>query len=126
MEKYKNRIKISHGMNKGRPIKSMIRQNMIEILYFLKKAYGYEIYKVYNAVFPKVTLRSMYYNLKKGVQLKEFKVENIIAEKGDYSWGAEAEKIYYSLDKGAKPKIDIKIKKYIEKNNNKLRRMKKM
>jgi len=106
-------------MNKGRPIKSEIRENMIEILYFLKKAYGYEIYKVYNAVFPKVTLRSMYYNLKKGVQLKEFKVENIIAEKGDYSWGAEAEKIYYKLDTNAKPKINQRVKKYIEKRNKK-------
>jgi hypothetical protein len=32
-------------MRKGRPIKSEIRQNMVEILKDVKKAYGYEIYK---------------------------------------------------------------------------------
>lgn len=102
-------------MPRGRPIKSEIRQNMVEILYFLKKAYGYEIHKVYNDIFPKATLRSMYYNLRKGVELGEFKVEKIASEKGDYSWGAEAEKIYYVLGPKAKPKADLKVKKYLDK-----------
>jgi len=56
-------------MKKGRPVKSEIRQNMVEILHFIPKAYGYELYKVYVAIFPKVTLRSIYYHLKKGVDL---------------------------------------------------------
>ena len=46
-------------MKKGRPVRSEIRQNIVEILHFIKKAYGYEIYKIYVAIFPKVTLRSI-------------------------------------------------------------------
>ncbi|NQV08562.1 hypothetical protein HQ529_01770 [Candidatus Woesearchaeota archaeon] len=102
-------------MKRGRPIKSEIRQNMIEVVYFLKKAYGYEIFKVYSAVYPRATLRSMYYNLKKGVELEEFKIEKIASEKGDYSWGSEAEKKYYTLGRRAKPKPDIRVKKYLDK-----------
>lgn len=102
-------------MPRGRPIKSEIRQNIIEILFFMKKGYGYEIYKVYIAIFPKVTMRSIYYHLKKGTDLKEFKVEKIEKEKGDYSWGAEAEKIYYALDDKAKPVSNDKVKEYFDK-----------
>ena len=53
-------------MPKGRPVKSEIRQNIVEILYFMKQGYGYEIYKAYVKIFPKVTMRSIYYHLKKG------------------------------------------------------------
>jgi len=102
-------------MPRGRPIKSIIRQNIIEILYFLKQAYGYDIYKVYINVFPKVTMRSIYYHLKKGVALEEFKVNKIEKEKGDYSWGSEAEKVYYGLGPKAKPKIEKRVKQYLDK-----------
>jgi hypothetical protein len=101
-------------MPRGRPVKSQIRQNIVEILYFLGKAYGYDIYKIYKAVYPKVTLRSIYYHLRKGVQLGEFKVEKIEREKGDYSWGGEAEKIYYALGPNAKPSVDQKVKDYLD------------
>ncbi|MBW2978423.1 hypothetical protein KY331_06270 [Candidatus Woesearchaeota archaeon] len=101
--------------SKGRPVKSEIRQNIVEILYFLKEGYGYEIYKVYINVFPKATMRSIYYHLKKGVGLGEFKVKRIKAEKGEYSWGGEAEKIYYCLGSNAKPKMNKRIKEYLEK-----------
>jgi len=67
-------------MTRGRPVRSVIRQNVVEILFHLGKAYGYDIYKIYKAVFPKVTLRSIYYHLKKGVSLGEFKVEKIEQE----------------------------------------------
>ena len=100
---------------KGRPIKSEIRQNIIEILYFLKEGYGYDIYKIYINVFPKVTMRSVYYHLKKGVELGEFKVKRIKAEKGEYSWGGEAEKTYYCLGSNAKPKMNKRVKEYLEK-----------
>ncbi|MBW2965763.1 hypothetical protein KY342_01515 [Candidatus Woesearchaeota archaeon] len=100
---------------KGRPVESAIRQRIVEILYFLKEGYGYDIYKVYSAVYPKATMRSIYYHLKKGVELGEFKVKRIKSEKGDYSWGGEAEKIYYSLGPNAKPKVDKKIKEYLDK-----------
>ena len=102
-------------MPRGRPIKSEIRQNIVEILFFMKKGYGYEIYKAYVALFPKVTMRSIYYHLKKGVDLNEFKVEKIEKEKGDYSWGGEAEKIYYALDDKAKPVGNDKVREHFEK-----------
>jgi hypothetical protein len=100
---------------RGRPVNSVIRQNIVEILFFLGKAYGYDIYKHYIELYPKVTLRSIYYHLKKGVDLGEFEVEKIEKEKGDYSWGEMAEKIYYKLGNNAKPKADKKVKSYFDK-----------
>jgi len=102
-------------MPKGRPVKSEIRQNVVEILHFMKEGYGYEIYKAYVAIFPKVTMRSIYYHLKKGVSLEEFKVSKVEKAKGDYSWGPEAEKIYYSLGANAKPTSNEKVKEHFEK-----------
>lgn len=101
-------------MERGRPVKSIIRENITEIIYFMKKSYGYNIFKVYNNVFPKVTLRSIYYNLKKGVALGDFKIGKISSEKGNYSWGNEAEKIYYVLA-NAKARGDMRVRKYLEK-----------
>jgi hypothetical protein len=101
-------------MARGRPVGSGIRQNIVEILYFLKQGYGYDIYKVYRETFPAVTLRSIYYHLRKGVSLEEFKVQKIKLEKGNYSWGESAKKIYYSLGKSAKPTIVEKVKKTID------------
>ena len=106
-------------MLRGRPIKSEIRQNIIEILYFIKEGYGYDIYRTYITIFPKVTMRSIYYHLKKGVDLHEFKVSRIQKEKGDYSWGPEAEKIYYSLGENAKPAGNEKAREYFSKKENK-------
>ncbi len=68
-------------MKKGRPVQSQIRQNIIEILFFLKKGYGYNIYKVYKKIFPNTTMRSIYYHLKKGTELGEFKINKIEKEK---------------------------------------------
>jgi len=101
-------------MAKGRPVRSEIRQNMVEILYFMKQGYGYEIYKAYIVIFPKVTMRSIYYHLKKGVSLNEFKVNKIEKEKGNYSWGGEAEKIYYGLGDSAKASGNEKVKEYFD------------
>jgi len=100
---------------RGRPIGSSIRQNLVEILYFRKKAYGYDLYKDYCALFPKVTLRVIYYHLKKGAALKEFELEEVKMEKGDYSWGGEAEKKYYKLGINAYPRIDKRVKLFFEK-----------
>ena len=102
-------------MARGRPAKSEIRQNIVEILFFIKRGYGYDIYKIYREVFAPVTMRSIYYHLKKGVELGEFKVKKIKAEKGNYSWGGEAEKIYYALGPNAKPKIEKRVKEYLDK-----------
>ena len=102
-------------MGRGRPVKSRIRQNIIEILYFMKKDYGYDIYKTYREIFPKVTMRVIYYHLKKGVETGEFKVEAIKSEKGEYSWGPSAEKIYYVLGKNARPLISKRVEDYFRK-----------
>ncbi len=104
---------------RGRPVESAIRQRIVEILHFLKEGYGYDISKVYMAVYPRVTMRSIYYHLKKGVSLGEFKVKRIKSEKGNYSWGGEAEKVYYALGTKAKPKIDKKVKEYLDKQKKK-------
>jgi hypothetical protein len=90
-------------MARGRPIKSQIRQNIIELLYFLKEGYGYAIYKHYRELFPPVTMRVIYYHLKKGKELGEFKVNRIAKEEGSFSWGPNAEKIYYGLGDEARP-----------------------
>jgi len=82
---------------RGRPKKSLIRQNIVEILYYIKKGYGYDIYKTYVQIFPKVTMRSIYYNLRKGVDTGEIEIKEVKKEKGNYSWGGEVEKIYYCL-----------------------------
>jgi len=103
-------------MPKGRPSGSKIRENIKEILYFLGEGYGYDVYKIYLAVYPKVTLRSIYYHLKKGVQLEEFKVKKIAPEQGSYSWGSQAERTYYSLGQNAKPIADIRVKEFLEKD----------
>ncbi len=100
---------------RGRPVKSAIRQNIIEILNFIKRGYGYEIYKIYVKAFPKVTMRSIYYHLKKGTALNEIKIEKIESVKGEYSWGPEAEKKIYILGPNAKPKGDPRVKEALNK-----------
>jgi hypothetical protein len=95
-------------MSRGRPVNSVIRQNIVEILFDIGKGYGYDIYKKYLLHYPEVTLRSIYYHLKKGTEIGEFEIERIEKEKGDYSWGETAEKIYYKLGKSASPKGNIK------------------
>ncbi|MFC2135816.1 hypothetical protein ACFLTH_14460 [Bacteroidota bacterium] len=102
-------------MTAGRPIGSMVRQNIVEILHFMKRAHGYDLYKVYLDLFPHVSLRLIYYHLKKGVDTHEFVVEKVENEKGDYSWGETAEKIYYALGNQANPIILPQVKKYFEK-----------
>ncbi len=106
-------------MRRGRPTKSRIRQNIIEILAVTGKAYGYQIHKIYNAIYPQCTREVVYYNLRKGVALNEFKIEEIKLEKGDYSWGSTVEKKYYVLGRNAKPKGDARVKEYFSKQKKK-------
>jgi len=81
----------------------------------MKEGYGYEIYKQYRSLFPKVTMRSIYYHLKKGLAIKEFKISRVEKERGSYSWGPEAEKTYYSLGENAKPTMPDPVKEYFDK-----------
>lgn len=101
--------------HRGRPVGSGVRNNIIDILYFLKSAYGYEIYKHYIELFPKVTLRLMYYHLAKGISMGEFKVEKVERNEGDYSWGKSSERTIYSLGENAKPAMNTDVKEYFEK-----------
>ena len=103
-------------MKRGRPVQSEIRQNMIEILFFLGEAYGYQIYKVYKEVYPSVTLRSMYYHLKKGTEIGEFKKVRIEKDEGDYSWGPSAERKIYALGDEANPSGDERVEQYLKEN----------
>ncbi|MEA2036073.1 MAG: hypothetical protein U9O94_01085 [Nanoarchaeota archaeon] len=104
-------------MARGRPVKSQIRQNIIELLFFLKEGYGYDIYKQYKGIFSPVTMRVIYYHLKKGAELGEFRVNKVIRENGNFSWGNEVEKIYYSLGKEAQPTGDLRVKEFIDRKN---------
>jgi len=100
-------------MVKGRPIKSKIRQNIVEILHYLDEGYGYQVAKIYNEIFPSATQRSIYYNLQKGLLTKEIAVHKIEEEEGDFSWGSVVEKKYYSLGKNAEPKGEKRVKEYL-------------
>jgi hypothetical protein len=62
-------------------------------------------------------MRVIYYHLKKGTDLGEFKVNKVIRENGDFSWGNEAEKIYYSLGKEAQPSGSERVRDAIERKN---------
>jgi len=104
-------------MVRGRPVKSQIRQNIIELLFFLKEGYGYDIYRHYMDIFPPVSMRVIYYHLRKGSDLGEFKVNKIVKENGNFSWGSVAEKIYYSLGKEASPVGNERVKEIIERKN---------
>ncbi len=99
----------------ARPHGSPIRQNIVEILSVIRKGHGYEIFKIYREIYPKATMRSIYYHLKKGVATGEFTVVKIEKSKGDYSWGAEAEKVIYALGANAKAKGDNRVKAVAEK-----------
>lgn len=101
-------------MPRGRPTGSIIRQNVVEILFYLQKGYGYQLSKLYNQLFPKVTQRSVYYHLRKGIITQEIEVHAVEQEKGDFSWGQLVEKTYYALGKNAAPRGNERIKNFLE------------
>ncbi len=108
-------------MPRGRPTKSQIRQNIVEILFYLKSGYGYNISKVYNEIFPPVSQRSIYYHLRKGITTGEIQIEEIKEEKGEFSWGQKVEKTYYSLGKEASIKGNKTVQKYFAKQKSLLK-----
>ena len=104
-------------MTRGRPVKSAIRQNIVEILHLMGKGYGYDIYKVYREIFTPVTMRSIYYHLNKGVEIEEFKIEEVKKEEGKYSWGTSVTKTYYALGQKAHPVGSAEVSKYFSSKN---------
>ncbi len=97
-------------MARGRPPKSQVRENLIEVLHVLKRGYGYELYKAYIIVFPAVSMRTIYYHLRKGTQYGMFKVQRVQVEPGDYSWGPDAEKVYYIVGPKGMPKKNPRVR----------------
>lgn len=89
------------GRKRGRPAKSQIRSNILELLALVGEVHGYQLTKLYNEVFPKVTMRSIYYHLHKGCDLKEIALNRVVEEKGDFSWGTESKKVKYILGEEA-------------------------
>ena len=102
-------------MPRGRPPFSPIRDNLIELIYYSGKGYGYGLYKKYIEIFHKTTIRSIYYHLNKGVSLGVFKIEKIEDVKGDYSWGPGVRRVIFSLGPNAKPKKDVRVLKRLKK-----------
>jgi hypothetical protein len=104
-------------MGRGRPVRSQIRQNIVEILHYLGEGYGYQVAKMYNEIFPQVTQRSIYYQLQKGILTKEIEMYKIEQEEGEFSWGSSVEKKYYSLGKNAEAKGEKRVKEHLSKWN---------
>jgi len=100
-------------MARGRPAGSAVRQNIVEFLHAIGEAYGYDIYKQYLAVFPKVTMRTVYYHLRKGLETGELRIARVERQRGEYSWGPEAERVYYTTGPKAQPRGDQRVKEYL-------------
>ena len=98
----------------GRPKGSPIRQNIVELLYFMGEGYGYEIHKIYNELFEPVTQESIYYNLKRGVNNEEFILKEVKIEKGEFSWGQTVEKYIYTLGSQSNPRILNEVKEFFD------------
>ena len=99
---------------RGRPAFSPIRDNLVELLFFVGKGYGYELYKKYIQVFHKTTMRSIYYHLNKGVELGVFKIDKVENIPGDYSWGEGVRRVVFALDEKAEPKKDTRVLKRLK------------
>jgi hypothetical protein len=93
---------------KGRPEGSIIRDRLINILKTVGTSYGYELYNLYRELFGKVHMRTIYYNLKKGLEKEEIIVVSVAREIGNYSWGDEVEKVYYTVGPYAKTELPKK------------------
>ncbi len=101
-------------MKRGRPPGSPVRQNVTELLAQFGELHGYEIYKHYTKLFPSASMRAIYYSLRNGVKKEYFKIARVEKKAGKYSWGPEAQRVYYSLGSAAKPTGDANVKKYFD------------
>ncbi len=99
---------------RGRPTRSSIRQNIVELLFYLSPAHGYDVYHKYLEIFPSVTQRSIYYHLKKGLETEEFQIKEIRKEAGNFSWGGFTERTYYKLGSAANVLGNDEVKEYFK------------
>lgn len=102
------------SMARGRPTKSKVRQNLVNMLHILREGYGYDLYRHYRELFNPVTMRVVYYHLKKGAELGEFQLHKITKERGKFSWGEETRKSYYRLGPEAKPEAVASLKDHFD------------
>ncbi len=86
------------GKKRGRPVGSRIRDEILVILLKKGPLCGYEVYKEYVKRNGPVNIRSIYYNLKKGVELGLLECKENI-KKGSFSWGDTAKIKIYSIKK---------------------------
>lgn len=100
---------------KGRPVGSIIRNRIAAILNKIDIGYGYEIYKIYKEYFGQVHIRTIYYNLKKGIEKEEILLFKVETELGAYSWGDRVEKIYYTVGPYANVQLPLKDLEIIKK-----------
>lgn len=103
----------------GRPAKSIVRERLAEILFIVGKLTAYDAHKHYVQIFSSATQRNVYYQLRRGVDLGDFKISEVVEEKGDYSWGPTSRKVYYELTSNASPQFNKHIKNYFDEGNNK-------
>ncbi|MBR9677698.1 MAG: hypothetical protein GOU97_00140 [Nanoarchaeota archaeon] len=82
---------------RGRPKGSIIRNRICQILHRKGFSYGYEIYNIYKNVFGQVSMKSIYYHLKQGVKTGEVQLVKVRKELGNYTWGDQTERTYYTL-----------------------------
>ncbi|HII29680.1 hypothetical protein COT48_02785 [Candidatus Woesearchaeota archaeon CG08_land_8_20_14_0_20_47_9] len=101
------------GKGPGRPVRSAVRENLVELLFFLGKSHGYQLYSLYCRVFPRVTRRAVYYQLKRGLELGFFRVSEVEIRPGNYSWGQTAERVVYALTDKVRPVGDARVKKQL-------------
>ncbi len=101
-------------MGRGRPPNSPVRDRMQMIVDALGVTYGYEIHKAYEEIFEPIELRSMYYHLKKGVQLNEFEEVGVEKVKGPFTWGDVSIRKYYILGPEAEKRATEEVQKIIE------------
>jgi hypothetical protein len=83
--------------SRGRPLKTEVRERIASILARVGQSYGYELYKYYSKVFGKMTMRNLYYNLRKGLKIGEFIIADVRQEIGAFTWGGATQHIYYTL-----------------------------
>ena len=99
----------------GRPLRSIVRERLKEILAMRPHLTAYEAHKLYCSLFAKVSQRNIYYQLKKGFDLDEFVCEELF-EKGHNSWGDTTRKIYYSLSPNQKISVSKDVFEFFFKN----------
>mgnify|MGYP000914733579 CR=1 FL=1 len=97
---------------RGRKPSSDIRDKVLQILSCMDKAYGYEIFYHYLELFPAVHMRSIYYHLRKAVNLNQITIKEIKNSPGDYSWGPTAQRIYYKIKKNTQVKVSPEVQEY--------------